>query len=61
MIIPMKNAYTSFCLIYAFCIVLVEARGIEPLSEESHPKLSTGVGCVLISPKHAPAARLMPG
>jgi len=28
----------------------MEARGIEPLSEDPYHKLSTGVGCDLISP-----------
>jgi len=42
----------------AFLIILVEARGFEPLSEDNETQASTGVVTVLMSPERSPRNRL---
>jgi len=39
----------------------MEAAGIEPASEDLHLKLSTSVGCALISPGHTPISQAYAG
>lgn len=37
-----------------FCVLHMEARGVEPLSEGNATKVSTGVVTVLMSPEYRP-------